>query len=43
VRGASPAGGPIPQWVLSVYALTFGGLLLLEDGRPTCSGAGACS
>jgi MFS family permease len=31
------------QWVLSAYALTFGGLLLLGDGRPTCSGAVACS
>ena len=31
------------QWVLSAYALTFGGLLLLGDGRPTCSGAAACS
>ena len=31
------------QWVLSAYALTFGGLLLLGGGRPTCSGAVACS
>ena len=31
------------QWVLSAYALTFGGLLLLGAGRPTCSDAGACS
>ncbi len=31
------------QWVLSAYALTFGGLLLLEGARPTCSVAGACS
>src|SRR5215207_5475217 len=31
------------QWVVSAYALTFGGLLLLGGRRPTCSGAGACS
>ena len=31
------------QWVLSAYARTFGGLLLLGGARPTCSGAGASS
>ena len=34
---------PDLQWVLSAYALTFGGLLLLGGGPPTCSGAVACS
>jgi len=29
-------------WVLSAYALTFGGLLLLGGRRLTCSGARAC-
>jgi len=29
--------------VLTAYALTFGGLLLLGGRRLTCSGAGACS
>jgi predicted MFS family arabinose efflux permease len=31
------------EWVLSAYALTFGGVLLLGGGRPTCSGGVACS
>ena len=31
------------QWVISAYALTFAGLLLLGAARPTCSGAGGCS
>ena len=28
------------QWVISAYALVFGGTLLLGAGSPTCSGAG---
>jgi MFS family permease len=31
------------QWVVSAYALTFGACCSWEDGRPTCSGAGARS
>ena len=31
------------QGVLSAYALTFGGLLLLGGRAATCSGAGTCS
>jgi MFS family permease len=31
------------QWVVSAYALTFGGLLLLGGRQPTCSDAGVCS
>ena len=31
------------QWVISAYALVFGGFLLLGDAPPTSSGAGACS
>jgi MFS family permease len=31
------------QWVISAYAITFGGFLLLAGARPTCSAAGASS
>jgi hypothetical protein len=31
------------QWVLSAYALTSAACCCSEDGRPTCSGAVACS
>ena len=35
--GFSPAG---LQWVISAYALAFGGFLLLGGGWPTCWAAG---
>ena len=31
------------QWILTAYAITFGGFLLLAGRGPTCSGAAACS
>ncbi|MFD0468257.1 hypothetical protein ACFQ0B_08000 [Nonomuraea thailandensis] len=31
------------QWVVSAYAVPFGGFLLLGGGCRTCSAGGACS
>ena len=31
------------QWVISAYAILFGGTLLLGGGSRTCSGGGGCS
>ena len=40
-RSLGFSGGTV-QWVISAYALTFGGLLLL-GGPPTCWAGAACS
>jgi len=29
------------QWIITAYAITFGGFLLLGDAQAICSGAGA--
>ena len=31
------------QWVITAYAILFGGTLLLAGASPICSGAGGCS
>ena len=31
------------QWILTAYAITFGGLFCSAAARPTCSGGGGCS